>query len=78
MDVCATAFLLAVALGGVRTSFAQDAPGDYSYQAVATVGMVGDIVERIAGDKGEVSVIMRTKPLSRRTQGFPGLERFAS
>lgn len=78
MDVCATAFLLAVALGGARTSFAPDAPGDYPYQAVATVGMVGDIVERVAGDKGDVSVIMGTKPLLHSTQGFPGPERFAS
>ena len=33
-------------------------PSSYPYRAVATVGMVGDIVRNVAGDRAEVGVIM--------------------
>ena len=33
-------------------------PTNYPYNAVATVGMVGDIVRNVAGDKAAVDVIM--------------------
>jgi len=57
---------------------ADEVAGDGPYRITTTVGMVRDIAEQVAGDKGEVSLIMRTKPLSRRAQGFTRFERFAS
>jgi len=36
----------------------QSAPESYPYQAVATVGMVGDLVREVAGEKATVSVII--------------------
>jgi ABC-type Zn uptake system ZnuABC Zn-binding protein ZnuA len=55
--LCAAALLLAMSLGAC-TQDTEDNPNDGSgkapYQAVATVGMVGDIVENVAGEKVSV------------------------
>jgi manganese/zinc/iron transport system substrate-binding protein len=59
--LCAAALLLAMSLGAC-TQDTEDNPNNGSgkapYQAVATVGMVGDIVENVAGEKVSVSAIM--------------------
>ncbi len=43
---------------GESASGAASEARDYPYHAVATTGMVGDIVRNVVGDKAEVSVIM--------------------
>jgi len=55
----AVALLVAVAVGACSDKAAPD-PGAAGgpYRIVATVGMVGDITEHVAGDKAEVSVII--------------------
>lgn len=43
---------------GVSATGSVEGAKDYPYHAVATTGMVGDIVRNVAGDKAEVSAIM--------------------
>lgn len=58
----AAALLFAAVLVGTCTETGEDDSGETvsgePYRIVATVGMVGDIVERVAGREAEVSVIM--------------------
>ena len=47
-----------VVLAGLTTVAAADAPTKYPYTVTCTTGMVADIVQQVAGDKGEVNNII--------------------
>ena len=47
-----------VVLAGLTTVAAADAPTKYPYTVTCTTGMVADIVQQVAGGKGEVSNII--------------------